>query len=300
MGDSNSHASWKANVRGSYFLCPPGNIRTKALEKARLQTVQRPAELLALSRQLPARQRRRRPAQRHQQGYGIASGSYNTAATRRVCQTAPARSGDASMPPLLAFKKVVSKAGALRLDVRLRRHAARRGGREDDAESGHPDAQPHHQRERSGRREQRRLRHAQLAPPRPWTRTRTACRISTKPRSAGIRRRRITTRRSQQRRLRHRHHLLAQPARSPAYTRLEEYLHFLAIPHGTLAKNIAGTPTTIQVDLRKFTKGFVESPVFTADEPHWRHHRAERHGQLPRDLHAHAELRRAARDSTSP
>jgi autotransporter-associated beta strand protein len=47
------------------------------------------------------------------------------------------------------------------------------------------------------------------------------------------------------------------------YTRLEEYLHFLAIPHGTVAKNIAGSPSSIEVDLRKFTMGFVKSPVFT-------------------------------------
>ncbi len=47
------------------------------------------------------------------------------------------------------------------------------------------------------------------------------------------------------------------------YTRLEEYLHFLAIPHGVVAKNITGTPTNIVVDLRKFTSGFASTPTFT-------------------------------------
>ncbi len=47
------------------------------------------------------------------------------------------------------------------------------------------------------------------------------------------------------------------------YTRLEEYLHFLALPHGTLAKNVSGTPSSIAVDLRKFTSGFSASPTFT-------------------------------------
>ncbi len=48
------------------------------------------------------------------------------------------------------------------------------------------------------------------------------------------------------------------PKDSPSgYTRLEEYLHFLAIPHGRIAK---GTPVTI--DLRKFTSGFAKNPVF--------------------------------------
>ena len=46
------------------------------------------------------------------------------------------------------------------------------------------------------------------------------------------------------------------------YTRLEEYLHFLAIPHGVVAKNITGTPTSIAVDMRKFTSGFAGTPTF--------------------------------------
>jgi hypothetical protein len=48
------------------------------------------------------------------------------------------------------------------------------------------------------------------------------------------------------------------PQNTPAgYTRLEEYLHFLAIPHGVVAKG-----TAVRVDLRKFTSGFTESPAF--------------------------------------
>ena len=52
------------------------------------------------------------------------------------------------------------------------------------------------------------------------------------------------------------------------YTRLEEYLHYLAIPHGTVAKNISGTPTSIQVDLRKFTIGlFLVSGIHDRESP---------------------------------
>lgn len=36
MGDSATPASWKANVIGNYFICPPGNIRNTPLEKANL------------------------------------------------------------------------------------------------------------------------------------------------------------------------------------------------------------------------------------------------------------------------
>jgi hypothetical protein len=52
------------------------------------------------------------------------------------------------------------------------------------------------------------------------------------------------------------------PPETPAgYTRLEEYLHFLAIPHGVATKNVA-----VRVDLRKFTAGFTASPVFKITE----------------------------------
>ena len=47
------------------------------------------------------------------------------------------------------------------------------------------------------------------------------------------------------------------PPGTPAgYTRLEEYLHFCAIPHGTISGPAAS-------DLRKFVAGFTEAPAFT-------------------------------------
>ena len=52
------------------------------------------------------------------------------------------------------------------------------------------------------------------------------------------------------------------PPGSPAgYTLLEEYLHFLAVPHGMIPQD---TPVTI--DLRKFTSGFTKSPEFTTTD----------------------------------
>lgn len=54
------------------------------------------------------------------------------------------------------------------------------------------------------------------------------------------------------------------PSGSPVgYTRLEEYLHFLAVPHGTVAKNTVDSPSYIDVDLRRYTSGFTSSPVFS-------------------------------------
>lgn len=55
------------------------------------------------------------------------------------------------------------------------------------------------------------------------------------------------------------------PAGSPAgYTQLEEYLHFKAVPHGTIGKNTAASPSFIDIDLRKYTSGFTSLPTFTA------------------------------------
>ena len=53
------------------------------------------------------------------------------------------------------------------------------------------------------------------------------------------------------------------PATPAGYTRLEEYLHFLAVPHAIMPKSTTGVPTAIDIDLRKFTSGFVSAPVFT-------------------------------------
>jgi autotransporter-associated beta strand protein len=54
------------------------------------------------------------------------------------------------------------------------------------------------------------------------------------------------------------------PTGSPAgYTRLEEYLHFKAVAHGTVGRNTAASPSFIDIDLRKFTSGFTSSPVFS-------------------------------------
>lgn len=54
------------------------------------------------------------------------------------------------------------------------------------------------------------------------------------------------------------------PAGTPTgYTYLEEYLHFLAVPHATVVKNIAGAPSSQTVNLRKYTDGFTNTPTYT-------------------------------------
>lgn len=54
------------------------------------------------------------------------------------------------------------------------------------------------------------------------------------------------------------------PSGTPiGYSRLEEYLHFKSVPHATVPKNTISSPSFIEIDLRKFTSGFTSSPTFT-------------------------------------
>lgn len=53
------------------------------------------------------------------------------------------------------------------------------------------------------------------------------------------------------------------PGTALGYTYLEEYLHFLAVPHATMAKHTADAPSVQSIDLRKYTSGFSVAPSFT-------------------------------------
>lgn len=263
MGDSETPAAWKANVRSCYFLCPASNLRSRALEKANLDRNGNPNFSLYLDNC------------RHDnngngildgtdKGYAIASGSYTTLTTP-VANTGavPVTLDD----PTVAFKKIVSKAGALRLDLdpakplrdevdsrmvqNLVNQAANHisnesqlgltnGGIGTLESAAAPadtdrDGMPDHYEAALGWNPALQDHNTALA------------------NSGGL----VTG-------------TTFLPPNTPAgsgtldkYTRLEEYLHFLSIPHGTVAKNTTAAPTSIQTDLRKFTAGFPVSPVFT-------------------------------------
>ena len=53
------------------------------------------------------------------------------------------------------------------------------------------------------------------------------------------------------------------PGTPVGYTRLEEYLHFLANPHAVTPKNSQSSASFIDIDLRKYTSGFTNTPTFT-------------------------------------
>ena len=270
MGDSETPASWKANVIGNYFLCPPGNARSKALEKATVDRNGTPNFSVHLS------------DNRHDsdgdgilngtdKGYTIVAGSEfqagDPAGANRYLKSATPFANTGAFPvttddPVVAFKKVVSKSGALRLEIdparplrdevdtrliqNLVNQTANHITRESDLAgvsnggigtlnaTAAPldldlDGMPDHYEAALGWNPAAQDHNTALAS------------------SGGF----LTG-------------TTFMPAATPAgYTRLEEYLHFLAIPHGTVAKNTASDPTSVQVDLKKFTSGFSSSPVFT-------------------------------------
>jgi len=258
MGDSATPADWKANVRGSYFICPPGNIRGYALSRASLDRNGNTNFSLHLDN---CRWDRDGDTvlDGTNPGYGMATGTYKTLTTP-VATTAsvPVTLDD----PTVAWKKIVSSAGPLRLDVnytwplrdevdaRLVQNLVTQTGSRIERESDLTGV--------SGGG------FGTLAPaPAPVDTDRDGMpdfyemalgwnpavqdHNSALPSSGGV----LTGT------------TFMPSGTASGYTRLEEYLHFKAIPHGSVPRNVSGAPTSLQVNLAKYTAGFSASPVFT-------------------------------------
>jgi hypothetical protein len=256
MGDSQTPATWKANVIGNYFICPPGNIRKTPLEKAGLDRDGVPNFSVHVSDNLHDMDGDGE-LNGTDRGFEIVAGSPFEATKPPVGnyhKLSTPVAGSASLkvdPPLLAYKKIVSNAGALRLDssfsgdlrdevdarlmenltTRTRNHIARESdlkgvpnkGFGTFAASTAPvdtdlDGMPDHYESALG-----------------WDPAKQD-----------------------------HNELVSGTAFLPAgYTRLEELLHFRAIPHLFLLKNTATAPV---IDLSRFTTGFTKAPVFTLSE----------------------------------
>jgi len=113
LGDSASPADWKANILGSWFICPPGNLRPVALEKARLQATnnQPNFSLHIADSHMDANGDGRLNISKS--GYAIASGNFRTNAGIFPNGMPSMQTDDA----LTAYKKLVSAVGPLRLDA---------------------------------------------------------------------------------------------------------------------------------------------------------------------------------------
>ncbi len=267
MGDSQTPAGWKANVRGNYFICPPGNIRNTPLEKASLDRNGYPNFSVWQDNNLHDRDGDG-ILNGTDRGWSIVSGTaYNatTNPTGNYIRLAAPVAGSALLnidPPLLGYKKLVSNSGALRTDIgyagsyrdevdtrliqnlttQTRNHITREsdlagvsnGGFGTFNASAAPvdsdkDGMPDFFETSLGWNPAVQDHNTVLA------------------NAGGL----ITGT------------TFFPTGTVSGYTRLEEYLHFLALPHGTVPKNISGSPTSVQIDLSRFTAGFSSSPVFT-------------------------------------
>ena len=267
MGDSATPANWKANVIGNYFVCPPGNIISKPLIGANLDRNGYPNFSVHVANNL------------HDnngdgilngtdRGWNIVNGSAYQATTNptgnylRLDTPVSGSTTLAVESPHLAHKKIVSHGGALRTDIgysgtyrdevdtrliqnlttQTRNHITRESELAGISNAGFgtfnasaapvdsdKDGMPDFYETSLGWNPATQDHNTALA------------------NSGGL----VTG-------------TTFFPSATPAgYTRLEEYLHFLSLPHGTVPRNIAGSTTSVQIDLSKFTAGFSDAPVFT-------------------------------------
>ena len=244
MGDSASAADWKANVRGNYFIRLSGGENSHALEKARTTTNGNFNFTLHASDNLFDKNGNT-ILDGKDYGYGIASGSYSNAVTPIVVNGGVPVQLD---PPLLAYKKIASQVGALRLSANsskpihdevdtilvnnllaLKRHHVRHQSETGASEDGFgklESAPAPADADRDGL-------------PDLWETT-----LGSNPKATDH------------------NQLVAPDAFVPTgYTRLEEYLHFLATPHAIISKRAATETASLKIDPRKYTRGFVTPPV---------------------------------------
>lgn len=272
MGDSTSNAAWQANVINNYFIGPVGNTRSKALQKAQAGSNGRPNFTVFLSGNLSDYDGDGQ-LNGTDKGYSIVEGTDYAPGTTGLTTGAAAYykanaaiagsfPGVTTDPAALAYKKIVSNAGALRMDVnyprsirdevdtilvnklttQARAHVSNPTGTgasnagfgilesaaaaADTDKDGMPD-----------------FYETALG----WS-VAVQDHNTALPSSAGV----LTGT------------TFFPSGAAAGYTRLEEYLFYKGIPHGVVAKNVSGSPTSLTVNLGKFTSGFSASPVFTA------------------------------------
>lgn len=277
MGDSETPAAWKANVRSCYFLSPPGRTDNTALEKGTIDRNGYPNFSLYLDNCLHDSDGNGQ-LNGTNKGYGIVGGSeYNPAegavagANRYLKPSVPFPGSSGAVmvqiaDALTAYKKVVSNSGAVRLDANysgairdevdtiLFNNVTTQATSRISSESALAAAPFNVSNAGFG------TLNSISAPidtdqdgmPDIWEQAlgfnaALASHNTVFANNGSV----ITA-------------ATFFPANTQAgYTHLEEYLHFLSVPHATVAKSLADTPSSLTVDLRKFTAGFSKSPIFT-------------------------------------
>lgn len=251
LGDSQSTADWKANILGSWFICPPGNLRPFALEKARLQATNNQPNFSLFVHDSVLDANGDGVLNVSTRDYAMASGSFRTNTSLSFAQRAMfftgGQDGFTCWNSLTAYKQVVSAVGPLRLEangsvplrdeldtilvsnlVKQVRHHVRKPAETGSSHDGYGELK------------------TTPAPadtdgdgmPDFWE---TA--IGSNPKDDD-------------------HTNAVPPGSSLAgFTLLEEYLHFLASPHGYAGESKTNALATLEVDLRRYTTGFVKPPV---------------------------------------
>ena len=257
MGDSDTPADWKANVIGNYFICPPGNIRKTPLEKSHLSREGKPNFSVHVSNNLHDLD-----GDRHlngiDRGWEIVGGTAFDEEKNpkgnyiRLDQPVSGSGSLAIDEPLTAYKKVVSQAGALRLEATFN------GGLRDEVDTRLMENVVGLKRNHISSQDDLKgvgnggfgsFSKTKALPdgdsdgmPDVWE-----VALHWNPRSKD-------------------HNEEVRGASffpegtAAGYTALEEYLHFKSVPHLLIAK---GTATRAEIDLSRFTTGFANSPKFT-------------------------------------
>ncbi len=242
MGDSTSTADWKANVRGCYFVSPPGYTHSVALEKGRLQDASGLPNFSLYLNDCAMDGNGDGVLNVSKTGYALASGSaFNTNATPFATAGVPVtRDGY-----LTAYKKVLSAAGPLRLDAAQ----ALRDELNATLANNVVAQRRHHISSAAGTGASNSGFGTLISTPAPADSDRDGMpdfwELSLGSSASAD------------------DHTNAVPAGAfvPAgYTLLEEYLQYLAMPHGSVAKALAPAPTALEVDLQKYTVGFTNRP----------------------------------------
>ena len=279
MGDSHTPMNWKANVIGNTFISPPGNLRAHALEKAWLDsaTPRRPNFSLHLADNLIDNDGDGK-FNGVDRGYAIAEGEpFDPSETVPAHAEKPKISryvkSEAAFPgspagvkadsARLAYKKIVSNAGALRLDAlharplrdevdsilfeklvtQTRFHVKNEkdtGAAGDGFGVLHSAPAPL-DTDRDGMPDAYEAALGWAAKTQDHNAPLAASASDGIPDGTTF-----------------------LPAGSPAgYARLDEYLHFLASPHAVALLEAAGEPAPLRVDLSRYTLGFNSlSPAF--------------------------------------
>mgnify|MGYP003835693911 CR=1 FL=1 len=279
MGDTSTPAPFQANVVGSYFIHSRHGNSSVALESARIDRNGNPNFSLWLDDCLHDSDIENHPSSKSgvlngtDKGYSIAEGSAHVPGNSysegdyvyaKAAAPHPGSSGNVAISvddPLTALKKVLSDAGAVRLD------AGHAGPIRDEVDALVMDDVVH-QRNRQINGEYNLpvsndgfgTLAAATGPadldldgmPDLWERV-----LGSNPLGADH------------------NSVLAStagtffPAGTPSgYTRLEEYLHFKMVPHAWVGRNTAESPTSFTTDLRRFVAGFDDNPVFSVGGVH--------------------------------